>query len=204
MKADFMESSHTYNIGTATLINDIYDPNHYYPTRTADNGVRDTMNGFPCVLFTKESEDADMYFAGTFMFNNDKADTDTLGYTIDPDYKNTSESWEFKNNTSDHCLFRSADFSSEAGPLDNFEARYPDGYEDFTALSRVFEWVVSCKNNPTKFKQEFEQYFNLHYCLVYQVMMELAIMVDSRAKNMFLDTADGIIWYPRFYDMDTC
>lgn len=204
MKADFMESSHTYNIGTATLINDIYDPNHYYPTRTADNGVRDTMNGFPCVLFTKESEDADMYFAGTFMFNNDKADTDTLGYTIDPDYKNTSESWEFRNNTSDHCLFKSADFSPEASPLDDFEARYPDGYEDFTALSRVFEWVVSCKNNPTKFKQEFEQYFNLHYCLVYQVMMELAIMVDSRAKNMFLDTADGIIWYPRFYDMDTC
>lgn len=203
MKADFMESSHTYNIGTATLVNDIYDPNHYYPTRTADNGVRDTMNGFPCVLFTKESEDADMYFAGTFMFNNDKADTDTLGYTIDEQYEDTSESWEFKNNTSDHCLFRSADFSPEASPLDNFEARYPDGYEDFTALSRVFEWVVSCKNNPTKFKQEFEQYFNLHYCLVYQVMMELAIMVDSRAKNMFLDTADGIIWYPRFYDMDT-
>lgn len=204
MKADFMESSHTYNIGTATLINDIYDPEDYYPTRTAENGVRDTVNGFPCVLFTKESDDAEMYFAGTFMFNNDKADTDTLGYTIDPDYKNTSESWEFKNNTSDHCLFRSDDFSPAASPLDDFEARYPDGYEDFTALSRVFSWVVSCRNNPTKFKQEFEQYFNLHYCLVYQVMLEVAIMVDSRAKNMFLDTADGIIWYPRFYDMDTC
>lgn len=198
MKADFMESSHMYNIGTATLINDLYDSEYYYPTRTVDNGVRDTMNGFPCVLFTKETEDADMYFAGTFMFNNDKADTDTLGYTTPQ-----SESWEFKNNTSDHCLFKSDDFSPAASPLDDFEARYPDGYEDFTALSRVFSWVVSCKNNPTKFKQEFEQYFDLHYCLIYQVMMELAIMVDSRAKNMFLDTADGIIWYPRFYDMDT-
>ena len=29
-------------------------------------------------------------------------------------------------------------------------------------------------------------------------------MMDSRAKNMFFDTIDGNIWYPRMYDMDTC
>jgi N-acetylneuraminic acid mutarotase len=28
-------------------------------------------------------------------------------------------------------------------------------------------------------------------------------MVDSRAKNLFLTTWDGNIWYPTFYDMDT-
>ena len=28
--------------------------------------------------------------------------------------------------------------------------------------------------------------------------------MDSRAKNMFFDTIDGNIWYPRMYDMDTC
>jgi len=200
MKADFMESSHMYNIGTAKLVNDLYDEQYYYPTRTKDNGVRDALYGFPCVLFTQETIEDDLQFAGTFMFNNDKSDKDTLGFTTEH-----SESWEFKNNTSDHCLFKTDDFSPSSGVDDNFEARYPDdSYRDYTALQRVFSWVVSCRNNPTKFREEFEQYFSLHYCLIYQVMMELAIMVDSRAKNMFLDTADGIIWYPRFYDMDTC
>lgn len=198
MKADFMESSHTYNIGTANLINDLYDGEYFYPTRTVENGVRDTVYGFPCVLFTREDDESDLTFAGTFMFNNDKADSDTLGFTT-PE----SESWEFCNNTSDHCLFKSDDFSEGSGVEDNLEARYPDGNTDYTALQQVFQWVVSCTGNPTKFRNEFEQHFSLHYCLIYQVMMETAIMVDSRAKNMFLDTADGIIWYPRFYDMDT-
>lgn len=198
MKADFMESSHTYNIGTANLINDLYDGEYLYPTRTSENGVRDTVYGFPCVLFTREDDESDLTFAGTFMFNNDKADSDTLGFTT-PE----SESWEFCNNTSDHCLFKSDDFSDGSGVEDNLEARYPDGNTDYTALQQVFQWVVSCTGNPTKFRNEFEQHFSLHYCLIYQVMMETAIMVDSRAKNMFLDTADGIIWYPRFYDMDT-
>lgn len=65
-----------------------------------------------------------------------------------------------------------------------------------------------------KFKNEFENYFNLHYSLVYYVYTFFALMVDQRAKNLFLtywhddaynkDTENNPgKWYPYFYDNDT-
>lgn len=37
-----------------------------------------------------------------------------------------------------------------------------------------------------RFKHEFENYFNLHYTLIYYVFTFFALMVDQRAKNLFL------------------
>lgn len=66
-----------------------------------------------------------------------------------------------------------------------------------------------------KFKDEFEQYFNLEYCAIYYVYTFFALMVDQRAKNMFLtywrsnaygpnnDETNPGKWYPYFYDNDT-
>lgn len=65
-----------------------------------------------------------------------------------------------------------------------------------------------------KFRDEFENYFNLDYCAIYYVYTFFALMVDQRAKNMFLtywrDNAYGPNdetnlghWYPYFYDNDT-
>jgi hypothetical protein len=55
-----------------------------------------------------------------------------------------------------------------------------------------------------KFKYEFEDHFNLHYSSIYYVFTLFALMVDQRAKNMFLTRwkdSDGIYrWYPYFYD----
>ena len=65
-----------------------------------------------------------------------------------------------------------------------------------------------------KFKEEFENYFNLEYAAIYYVYTFFALMVDQRAKNLFLtywrdnaygpkdDTNPGR-WYPYFYDNDT-
>ena len=64
-----------------------------------------------------------------------------------------------------------------------------------------------------KFKTEFNTYFDMHYSLIYYVYTFFALMVDQRAKNMFLTywhdmDDDGNIldtgkWYPYFYDNDT-
>lgn len=196
MKADYMETSHAHNTGNAIFINNLYD--EYFPTQAENNGVRNTIYGFPCVMYLRSNEDADYEYIGVYNFNNDKNSPATLGLTTDK-----AESWEFKNNTSAHCLLRSDDFSAEAKPEDDFEARYPKGSKDYSALQRVVSWIVSTENNLTKFRDEFEQYFNLHYCLIYYVMMDFGLLMDSRAKNMFFDTVDGLIWYPRFYDIDT-
>lgn len=196
-KADYMESSHSHNTGNAILVNTLYD--EFFPTQTAENGVRNTIYGFPCAIYYRTNEAAEFEYFGVYNFNNDKGNAATLGLVGDK-----AQSWEFKNNTSTHCLLRNDDFSPEAKPEDNFEARYPDKYTDYTDLQRVVSWIVSTDGDLDKFKNEFNQHFNLHYCLIYYVMLEWGLMMDSRAKNMFFDTIDGNIWYPRMYDMDTC
>lgn len=86
----------------------------------------------------------------------------------------------------------------------DFEARYPEKYYDYTALSRVIEWVASTENNLNKFMSEIDQYFSKPHLLAYFVIATSLGMVDSLAKNMFLSTWDGLKWYPIFYDIDTC
>lgn len=64
-----------------------------------------------------------------------------------------------------------------------------------------------------KFRTEFNQYFDLHYTAIYYTYTFFALMVDQRAKNLFLTywhdrDEDGNVletgkWYPYFYDNDT-
>lgn len=54
-----------------------------------------------------------------------------------------------------------------------------------------------------KFKNEFEDYFDLDFCLFYYILTLSLVMMDSRAKNMMIASWDRKIWYPIFYDMDT-
>ena len=54
-----------------------------------------------------------------------------------------------------------------------------------------------------KFKSEFEDYFEMDAMTFYYIFTEVFLMVDNRAKNMFLTTFDGDHWFPIPYDMDT-
>lgn len=192
-KADYMESSHSHNTGNAKIINK-YSPK--FPSQEYDDRVRNSINGFPILMFVRKDESSELEYYGVYNFNNDKGNNATIGLNTD-----TSESWEFKNNTSDRCNFLTDDFTGAVS--DDFEARYPDKYTNYTNLERVVSWVYSTKDNIEKFKDEFKQYFDKDFCLFYYVMMDIMLAVDSRAKNMFLDTVDGVIWYPRWYDIDT-
>lgn len=139
-----------------------------------------------------------------YNFNNDKGTAEVFGF------ESGDESWEVKNNTSNRVLFKSADFDGTDW-LNDFEARYPDGYTDPTQLKAFSEWVVSTDTtkatNATftsaksyggktytkdskeyrlaKFKAELSNYVELDSCLFYYIFTELFLMVDSRAKNMF-------------------
>ena len=68
-------------------------------------------------------------------------------------------------------------------------------------LKRVIDWVGNCSDE--EFVADFEKYFNKQYVLRYYLLVIVCGMVDNLGKNMMLDTWDGKIWYPRFYDMDT-
>jgi hypothetical protein len=68
---------------------------------------------------------------------------------------------------------------------------------------RVVSWVDETRNDLERFKNEFEQYFNLKFTLFYYILTHVFLMIDSRAKNMMMATWDDKIWYPILYDMDT-
>ena len=158
-----------------------------------------------------------------YNINHDKGSEETFGFTEDyPDV----QSVEFCNNTSDACLFHGpipSDWS------DDFEFRYPDGHSDISAFKEMHDWVVSTyqvdatgnelestyigvdgdqythdtkEYRLAKFKKEFEEHFDMEYALVYYVYTFFALMVDQRAKNLFLTSWDKKHWLCYFYDND--
>lgn len=222
MKADYAEATGTHNTQNANLIDTLYtEP---IPPEEVDDKVRTTVVGFPCVIFEKATEDSEPVFAGKYNFNTDKGAENTFGFTSDYDV----ESWEFLNNTSDACNFKGeipTDWSND------FEARYPEDYTDISRFKIMHDWVVSTRQDTAtgdelaeqyididgntytndtaeyrlaKFKTEFEEHFDMHYMLIYYVYSFFALMVDQRAKNMFL-TYWGTTgkFYGYYYDNDT-
>ena len=97
---------------------------------------------------------------------------------------------------------------------ESFELRYPDEDDvgpEFGFLGMngddnkgVRRWINFTDNSTDEeFVANFEQYFNKQYTLRYYILVMVLGMVDNLGKNMMLDTWDGEIAYPRFYDMDT-
>lgn len=199
VKVNYMESGNRNNTGIATFLENsegkIYTDN--LPPQTTNSAVRSCIQGLPVAIFHKSSDSSTPRFYAIGNFNNDKGNNDTLGFSETYPY---AESWEFKDNDELLCLFKTNDFTRNSNA---FEARYPDGNTDFTQIDALVSWVYSKKDDLTGFKSEFTQHFNLNYTLIYYILTEAFGMIDSRAKNMFIDTWDGQIWYPVFYDMDT-
>lgn len=225
MKADYAEATSTHNTQIANFIHTLYSD--LTPAQEDDPRCRTTIQGFPVVIYHKETEESIPMFLGKYNYNYDKGSEDVFGFTSDYDV----ESWEFCNNTSAACNFlgnipeayeMKDENDNEVGWVNDFERRYPDhdgikeGDEDpEVAIARfraMHDWVVSTKDydlsDPetlTRFRTEFEERFNLHKTLVYYVFTFFMLMVDQRAKNMFLTYwGETGKWEPWFYDNDTC
>lgn len=76
--------------------------------------------------------------------------------------------------------------------------------ETYTDVDNNIYTCDTAEYRLAKFKTEFESWFDMHYSLIYYVYTFFALMVDQRAKNMFL-TYWGSTgkYYPYFYDNDT-
>lgn len=222
IKVDYAEATGTHNTQNANFVETLYD--EQVPAQEDEPRVRTAIYGKPILLFHQEAEGDTPVFYGKANYNYDKGAESVFGFTESYNV----ESWEFKDNTTAGCNF-TGNITKDNWD-DSFEARYPDGYADITNLKEMHDWVVSTnQNNATgetldksvtydgvtydtdsadyrfaKFKAEFENYFDLHYTLIYYVYTFFALMVDQRAKNLFL-TYWGKTdkWYPYFYDNDT-
>lgn len=196
IKVDYAEATGTHNTQNANIIHTFYtEP---IPPQVTEPKARTTIYGKPILLFYQPDSASDPIFYGKANYNYDKGAEHVFGFTSEYDV----ECWEFLNNTSDACLFLGEIPDNWA---DDFEARYPNKHKNISRFKEMHDWVLSTNGDIEKFKNEFEDHFDLHYSLIYYVYTFFALMVDQRAKNMFL-TYWGSTgkWQPWFYDNDTC
>lgn len=222
-KADYAESTSTHNTGSANYVHTLYGDVKSPPQET-NNKIRTTVYGYPALIFHKADSVSEPEFIGKYNANFDKNSLNVYGFT--EDYP-LVESWEFLNNTSDACLFHG---QIQDNWTEDFEARYPDEYDDISAFKVMHDWVVStwqdgatgsalgvtyagtdgktyttdtAEYRLAKFKKEFTEHFDFGFSLLYYVYTFVMLMVDQRAKNMFLTSWDKVHYQPWFYDNDT-
>lgn len=192
------------------------------PPQEKDPRVRQTIDGYPIVIFWDNGSEIKFY--GKYNFNNDKGTEEVFGFTPG------DESWEIRQNGTERTGFRSADFSGDDWKND-FEARYPEDNVNTRNLAAFAEWLVSTNSdmatNKTltpaitygettyntdspeyrlaKFRAELPDHANVEAMIFYYVMTELFLCIDQREKNAFptLWKDDPTHWWMLFYDADS-
>ena len=136
MKIDYMESSGTYNMGFANLVNNCYShhPLEDYINSGAINreaggkdiigdlnDYRTSVQGFPVLAFHKKSDDPTPLFIGRYNMLIDKGSDECYGFKLNKKVLNSyaskanggtnkvrdiAECWEFQNNSRGFCSFR--------------------------------------------------------------------------------------------------
>ena len=199
-KCDYMESTHSRNVGIAKFVNAcLYDSKN--PAQQKDSSIRNTVNGFPVLMYINDE------LQGVYNFNLDRYSTKSFGYT-DPD-KCLVYEVSANSDTTAGAFFK---WTAETGrpELDyyksDFECLYPPtkaaGNDNMVELIRLIEWVNDSSDED--FRDNFERYFNKEYVLRYYLYVLIFGAVDSLGKNMKLASFDGgMTWYPQVYDADT-
>ena len=145
------------------------------------------VDGFPIKIYNNDT------YLGLYTLNT-KQDDKMFGINeLNPNHRVLRCE---NNNVGSSCSFRKLSDENE------WEDRIDDTNKDRIHLNRLIQWVMDCENNPTKFKDECNQHFNIHYLLDYYIWVYFIAGTDSLAKNMTLVTYDSNIWYCIPYDMD--
>ena len=221
LKADFSDSSSTHNTGAVRIVNDIWKRCGWLtPPQMAYKGnydVRIGVDGFPIDLFYDNNGTGENVYLGKYNFNNEKSGSGIIygfegieGFNDEATLKggrNKCICLEFLNNSETLCLFGTSNMDTFDDALE-FRFKADDTWataheEDKAAVKRLWEWIHSCKGNPTKFHNEYAEYFGNDSPFAWYLITDYFMAVDNRAKNMMLVTWDGKIWYFIPYDMDT-
>lgn len=221
LKADFSDSSSTHNTGAVRVVNDIWKRCGWLtPPQMAYKGnydVRIGVDGFPIDLFYDNNGTGENVYLGKYNFNNEKSGSGIIygfegieGFNDEAALKggrNKCICLEFLNNSETLCLFGTSNMDTFDDALE-FRFKADDTWataheDDKAAVKRLWEWIYSCKGNPTKFMNEYAEYFGNDSPFAWYLITDYFMAVDNRAKNMMLVTWDGKIWYFIPYDMDT-
>ena len=205
LKADYVESSHANNTGMAKFINDcVYSTK--LPTQTEDDNHRSTINGFPIILYMNDE------YLGVYNFNHDRYSTQSLGY----DHKKYPDMlvYEINSNsdTSAGAFYRYGDNTESSANVTELEYYKRDfnliygnrttDSDTYSEIKTLVEWVSVAEQDL--FREKISEHFNTEYLFRYFLTVLMIGAVDSLGKNMKIMTVDGRVWYPTFYDIDTC
>ena len=218
MKADVASSEGAFNVILSMLYNDLCP--FKTPAQEEDYRVRQTIKGFPMVIFWDNGSETT--FLGKYNFNHDKGTSEVFGF------QEGDESWEIRQNGTDRVGWHSADFSDDSWK-DDFEARYPEDNVDTTRLKALAEWLVSTDTDQAtgnaiaavtydgveyttdteeyrlaKFSAELSDHFVEEAIIFYYLYTEMFLSIDQREKNAFptyLKNLDR--WIVLFYDADS-
>ena len=199
-KCDYMESTHSRNVGIAKFVNDcLYDTKN--PMQQKNANIRNSINGFPCLMYINDE------LQGVYNFNLDRYSTKSFGYTDESKVLVYEVS---ANSDTTAGAFYPWTESSGKSEIDyyksDFECLYPptraSGNDNMSELMRLIRWVSNSSDED--FKDNIGNYFNLEYLLRYFLFVYIFGAVDSLGKNMKLASFDGgLTWYPQVYDADT-
>lgn len=239
LKTDYAESSGSHNTGVARIWNDVMkraviDGENKLMTgaqkAALENGfsddVRTTVDGFPIVVFYRNSYNHPWQFLGKFNFNNDKSTPSVFGFCDIPGFDNSKmQCWEVLNNGHAFCNFQTVDgwYDRVVDGDDEiwrweqaFEARYPDkgGDADVTDLYDFANWINSTKGASdgisvldetlmNKFKTEKWDHLDVYKMAAYYVYLMRFGAVDQTVKNSMFTSDDGKQFYFINYDNDT-
>ena len=218
MKADVASSEGAFNVVLAMLYDDLCS--FKTPAQEADPRIRQTIEGFPMVMFWNNGSQTK--FIGKYNFNNDKGTEEVFGFQAG------DESWEILQNGTDRVGWHSADFSG-TGWKNDFEARYPEDNTNITRLQALAAWLVStdtaqatgnaitpvtyggveyttdtAEYRLAKFSAELSDHFIEEAVIFYYLFTEVFLCIDQREKNAFptyLKDLDR--WIVLFYDADS-
>jgi hypothetical protein len=218
MKADVASSEGAFNVVLSMLYNEICP--YKTPAQVANPKVRQTIEGFPMVIFWDNGSETK--FLGKYNFNNDKGTAEVFGF------KPGDESWEILQNGTERVGWHSADFSGNDWKND-FEARYPEDNTDITKLKALAEWLVSTDTDKAtgstiaavtydgveytadtkeyrlaKFSAELSDHFVEEAVIFYYLFTEMFLSIDQREKNAFPTYLSDLgRWIVLFYDADS-
>ena len=218
MKADVASSEGAFNVVLSMLYNELCP--YKTPAQEDDPNVRQTIEGFPMVIFWDNGSETK--FLGKYNFNNDKGTAEVFGF------RDGDESWEILQNGTDRVGWHSADFSGDGWKTD-FEARYPEDNTDTTRLKALAEWLVSTDVDQAtggsitpvtydgatyttdteeyrlaKFSAELSDHFIEDAVIFYYLFTEIFLSIDQREKNAFPTyLKDEDRWIVLFYDADS-
>lgn len=202
-KADYMDSSGSYNTGFANFVSILYEHHPLYNIFQDENydKYRTTIYGFPMLVFQEKKEakngQTDYEFVGKYNFNLDKSSNTRYGFELTESNPNNHQSikeiaecWEFTNNQGTFCAFANkwpevndeGDKARFETVFNSFEYRY---IKDDKALDKLYEnynWNENPKGNValdgTKTPREYLANFEQLYKWVYTTTEDLNNLDD--------------------------